>query len=185
MKACETRRPLVLDVREVLETRDSRSIRSCRRPGSRAAVGPRRGRRRRPFEPRARSAGQRYARARRADRRVPSECRRCLRGPQIRSSFEGLGAATGRRRDVWEEGYEIKDQAIDLEPMARDTVLLRAAGNPLCREDCAGPVLPLRRGPQRGPCACPEESTRGGRLEDLRPRDRRTASDLKPRTATR
>jgi uncharacterized protein len=58
---------------------------------------------------------------------------------------------------VWEEGYVISHESIDLDRMVRDTIGLEIPLKPLCRPDCAG--LCVRCGADRnvGPCACPPE----------------------------
>ena len=66
------------------------------------------------------------------------ECRRCL--------DEVVGIAEIDVSEVFEsrpspgETYPIDGDEIDLEPVARDAVLLHLPLAPLCREDCLGPA---------------------------------------------
>jgi DUF177 domain-containing protein len=67
------------------------------------------------------------------------ECRRCG------GAVEGTVAASVRERFVPEgrtggdeEAYLFSDDLVDLEPMARDAVLLELPLAPLCSEDCRG-----------------------------------------------
>lgn len=88
-----------------------------------------------------------------------AECRRCLKGVDQRFTLSAseLYRPSG---EVWEEGYVIKDTSIDLDPMARDTIGLGLATDPVCQQDCKG-LCPrcgtdLNEGP---PCACGAEPT--------------------------
>jgi uncharacterized protein len=84
------------------------------------------------------------------------ECKRCLK--PVTETFSYEGAELYRpANDVWEEGYAIKDSTIDLEPMARDTVALNLSNDPLCRPDCAGLCSRCGSDLNNGPCGCPEE----------------------------
>ena len=83
-------------------------------------------------------------------------CRRCLK--PLNGTFKVKGSEIYRPEgEVWEEGYVVKDETVDLEPMILDTVGLVLPINPLCREDCAG--LCPRCGADRneGACDCADE----------------------------
>ncbi|MDQ1403098.1 MAG: hypothetical protein QOG03_1414 [Actinomycetota bacterium] len=64
------------------------------------------------------------------------ECRRCL-GP-------ATGTITVEVRDIFdatgdtEETYPLRGDQVDLEPLARDAVMLELPQAPLCSEECAG-----------------------------------------------
>jgi uncharacterized protein len=98
-----------------------------------------------------------------------SECRRCAK--VVRQAFSYSGSELYRPpTDVWEEGYVIKDDAIDLEPMIRDTVLLGLPESPLCEQDCAGLCARCGADLNDGACGCaPDESgdLRWAALRDL------------------
>ena len=79
------------------------------------------------------------------------ECRRCL------TSVEG--EVTAPVREVFEarptegETYRLDGDHVDLEPMARDAVLLALPLAPLCRPDCPGPdpdAFPVAVGDEAG-----------------------------------
>lgn len=82
------------------------------------------------------------------------ECRRCLR--------EASGTLRAWERELYEvgsdgeESYPLNGDQLDLEPLARDAVLLELPLAPLCSEECQG--LCPRCGAVRneGPCGCPE-----------------------------
>ena len=84
------------------------------------------------------------------------------RGPCRRCLADTGGTISAEVREVFEEEpdpeqtYPIKGDRLDLEPLARDTVLLELPLAPLCREDCAG-ICPLC-GTDRNvaPCRCDE-----------------------------
>jgi uncharacterized protein len=64
------------------------------------------------------------------------ECRRCL--------GEATGSVTAEVREMFdatevtEETYPLRGDQIDLEPLARDAVMLELPQAPLCSEECAG-----------------------------------------------
>ncbi len=98
-------------------------------------------------------------------------CRRCLK--PVRGDFEVKGSELYRTEgaEVWEEGYVIKDQTVDLEPLIRDTVGLTLPLNPLCRDDCAGICPRCGSDLNEGPCDCPDETDmRWSALEQLKER---------------
>jgi uncharacterized protein len=92
-----------------------------------------------------------------------AECRRCLEPleaelvSEVQEIFE--------RRPVDGETYPLDGEVIDLEPLAREAVLLGLPLAPLCREDCAGPA------PERFPAApessAPAPDPRWAALRDL------------------
>jgi DUF177 domain-containing protein len=84
------------------------------------------------------------------------QCRRCLKPVTQPFSLEGaeLYRPAG---DVWEEGYAIKDSTVDLEPFARDLIALSLPTDPLCRDDCAGLCSRCGSDLNDGECGCPEE----------------------------
>jgi uncharacterized protein len=64
-------------------------------------------------------------------------CRRCLK--PVTGSYDVKGAEVYRpETEVWEEGYVVRDSQIDLEPMLLDSVGLSLPISPLCQQDCAG-----------------------------------------------
>lgn len=96
------------------------------------------------------------------------ECRRCL-GPA-----EGpIGAEV---RELYEEGsdgqetYALSGDQLDLEPLARDAVLLELPQAPLCREGCPGLCPTCGADLNEGPCGCPREDRdpRWAGLDQLR-----------------
>jgi len=101
------------------------------------------------------------------------ECRRCG-GPvegtvsaRVRERFSPKG---GTDRD--EEAYPLEGDQLDLEPLARDAVLLDLPLAPLCREDCAGlcPTCGSNRNDESCSCA-PVVHPRWAALDALRDED--------------
>lgn len=80
-------------------------------------------------------------------------CRRCLEESERTFTCE-VTEIFRPPSDVWEEGYVVADETVDLRPMVRDNVLLTLPPDPLCREDCRG--LCTRCGANRNvdPCGC-------------------------------
>lgn len=80
-------------------------------------------------------------------------CRRCLDETEqsLRCEVREIYRPPS---DVWEEGYVVAEEKVDLRPMVRDNVLLTLPSDPLCREDCRG--LCTRCGANRNvtPCDC-------------------------------
>lgn len=64
------------------------------------------------------------------------ECRRCLRAIEGRIDAEVLEVFEGH--PVEGETSKLDHDRIDLEPVAREAVLLELPLAPLCRDDCAG-----------------------------------------------
>jgi uncharacterized protein len=100
------------------------------------------------------------------------ECRRCL--------VPVTGSLTTAVRELYrppvdgepdEDTYALGHDHLDLEPLARDAVLLDLPLAPLCRPDCAGlcPVCGADRNAE--PCGCATEAVdpRWAALEVLRP----------------
>lgn len=81
-------------------------------------------------------------------------CRRCL--------ADTSGTIAVDVREVFEEEpdpeqtYPIEGDRLDLEPLARDTVLLELPLAPLCREDCAGICPTCGADRNVAPCGCVE-----------------------------
>jgi uncharacterized protein len=67
------------------------------------------------------------------------------------------------------ETYLLEDDAIDLEPMVRDALLLELPLAPLCRDDCAGlcPTCGANRNDEPCDCAAEEPDPRWAALRSL------------------
>ena len=98
------------------------------------------------------------------------ECRRCLRPVG--------GRLEGEVRELFEpdpeegETYPLVHDEIDLEALARDTVMLELPPAPLCREDCQGICLLCGADRNTGACTCaPPPDPRWAALDDLRDTD--------------
>lgn len=97
------------------------------------------------------------------------ECRRCL--------TDVTGVVSSEVRELFvaepEEGsaYPILGDHIDLEPLARETVVLALPLAPLCRPDCAGLCPTCGADLNAGPCPCPPATgdVRWAALDALRP----------------
>ncbi len=96
------------------------------------------------------------------------ECRRCLRPVEARLSSPLLEVYEAHPTEG--ETQLLAGTEIDLEPVAREAVLLELPLAPLCRDDCAG--LCPRCGADRNeaPCGCStdEPDPRWSPLEGLR-----------------
>ena len=57
-----------------------------------------------------------------------------------------------------EDGYPLRGEEIDLEPLVRDNVILGLPARPLCRVSCAGLCARCGADLNEGPCSCVEES---------------------------
>jgi uncharacterized protein len=109
------------------------------------------------------------------------ECRRCLgqvRGEvavNVREIYEPRTA--GREVAQWieaeEETYPLLGDQLDLQPLARDAVLLNLPLVPLCRDDCAGlcPVCGADRNDEACGCVVGVGDPRWTTLDALRGRD--------------
>ena len=90
------------------------------------------------------------------------ECRRCggaVEGTvvaEVRERYAPV-APGGGTRDGDEEAYPLVGDELDLEPLARDAVLLELPLAPLCTEDCRGlcPVCGANRNTETCACAVP------------------------------
>jgi len=103
------------------------------------------------------------------------ECRRCgglVRGAVDARVRERYAPADGADRD--EEAYPLSGDELDLEPLARDAVILELPLAPLCSEACLGlcPTCGANRNTE--PCACaPTVDPRWSALDALREPDTR------------
>lgn len=96
------------------------------------------------------------------------ECARCLRpargtrSADVREVFE--------KHNVDGETYPLRDDQVDLEPLARETVMLELPQVPLCREDCQGLCPTCGADRNEGGCDCPTEVSdpRWAALDQLR-----------------
>jgi uncharacterized protein len=95
-------------------------------------------------------------------------CRRCLEESE-RSLRCEVREVFRPPADVWEEGYVVFEEKVDLRPMVRDNVLLALPPDPLCREDCRG--LCTRCGTNRNfdtcDCTVDEPDPRWAALREL------------------
>jgi uncharacterized protein len=98
-------------------------------------------------------------------------CRRCLQ--------MAYGTLEGAVREVFEdpheegETYPLLHDEIDLEPLARETVVLELPQAPLCREDCLGLCPDCGVDRNEGTCSCePPLDPRWSVLDELRTTDR-------------
>ena len=92
-----------------------------------------------------------------------AECSRCLRlirgavSSEVRELFEDptrISEEVERSAEGDEDIYPLHGEQVDLEPLARDAVLLALPPAPLCAEDCAGlcPVCGADR--NEADCGC-------------------------------
>ena len=98
------------------------------------------------------------------------ECRRCgglVEGAVAAEVRERYAPKGGTDRD--EEAYPLAGDELDLEPLARDAVLLDLPLAPLCRDDCAGlcPTCGANRNIESCECAAPTDP-RWAALDGLR-----------------
>ncbi len=101
------------------------------------------------------------------------ECRRCggpVEGRVSARVKERFAPTGGTHRD--EEAYPLAGDELDLEPLARDAVLLELPLAPLCAEDCAGlcPTCGANRNTETCDCA-PAVDPRWAALDALRGED--------------
>ena len=97
-------------------------------------------------------------------------CARCLR--------PASGNLEGEVREVFEdpheegETYPLAHDEIDLEPLARETVVLELPQAPLCQEDCLGLCPDCGADRNESPCSCaPPLDPRWSVLDELRTTD--------------
>jgi uncharacterized protein len=96
------------------------------------------------------------------------ECRRCL--------VDVTGVARGEFRELFEpdaregETYPLRHEHIDLEPLARETLLLELPLAPLCRDDCRGLCPTCGADLNQGACGCATagRDPRWAALDELR-----------------
>ncbi len=98
-------------------------------------------------------------------------CARCLQPAE--------GTVEGEVDEVFEdphvegETYPLDHDEIDLEPLARETVVLELPQAPLCREDCQGLCPQCGADRNEGTCSCePPLDPRWSVLDELRTTDR-------------
>ena len=101
------------------------------------------------------------------------ECRRCggpVEGTVVADVLERYAPVGGHDRD--DEAYPLTGDELDLEPLARDAVLLELPLAPLCTEDCKGlcPTCGANRNTESCDCAPPADP-RWAALDVLRDAD--------------
>lgn len=95
------------------------------------------------------------------------ECRRCL--GTVVGELEAVVDHELFVEDPDELSYLLSDDEIDLEPLARDAVLLELPLAPLCREDCLGLCATCGADLNEGECGCrPPRDPRWAALDQLR-----------------
>ena len=84
--------------------------------------------------------------------RWEGECRRCLgtAAGWIRTEVRELY----EERSDGQETYPLSGDQLDLEPLARDAVVLELPQAPLCREGCQGLCPECGADLNEGPCTC-------------------------------
>ena len=97
-----------------------------------------------------------------------SECRRCLAdvADEAVGGFQELFEPQAREGET----YPLRHEHVDLEPLARETLLLELPLAPLCREDCRGLCPSCGADLNQGQCACVrvERDPRWAALDALR-----------------
>jgi uncharacterized protein len=80
-------------------------------------------------------------------------CRRCLRPVEglLKVDVQELFEATPRDGETYPLGHD----RVDLEPLARETLILDLPLVPLCREDCRGLCPTCGKDLNEGDCDCP------------------------------
>jgi uncharacterized protein len=83
------------------------------------------------------------------------ECRRCLRptAGDVRAEVRELFVERPSEGGDSDE-YPLRHAQVDLEPLAREAVLLELPAAPLCRKDCAGLCPTCGADLNEGPCTC-------------------------------
>jgi uncharacterized protein len=85
------------------------------------------------------------------------ECRRCL-GPAVGRLVVEVRELYESRSDG-EETYCLSGDQLDLEPLARDAVLVELPPAPLCSEGCQGLCPTCGASLNDGPCGCEPDRT--------------------------
>jgi DUF177 domain-containing protein len=97
-----------------------------------------------------------------------SECRRCLTdlAGEVRGDFQELFEPHARDGET----YPLHHEHVDLEPLARETLLLELPLAPLCREECRGLCPTCGADLNQGACRCApaDRDPRWGALDELR-----------------
>jgi uncharacterized protein len=105
------------------------------------------------------------------------ECRRCgavVTGAveaEVRERYviEGIGGDSGVGAGGEDDAYVLADDILDLEPLARDAVLLELPLAPLCKEDCLGLCPQCGANLNLETCSCaPPTDPRWSALDVLR-----------------
>ncbi|HVM08181.1 MAG TPA: DUF177 domain-containing protein [Acidimicrobiales bacterium] len=98
------------------------------------------------------------------------QCRRCLQPAR--------GVLTADVHEVFEadfvegESYPLAHEQIDLEPLAREAVVLELPPAPLCKEDCRGLCAQCGTDLNEGSCSCEAPvDPRWAALDELRTED--------------
>jgi len=98
-------------------------------------------------------------------------CRRCLQPAS--GTIEGEVLELFEAHPVEGETYPLEHDEVDLEPLARETVVLELPQAPLCREDCQGLCPDCGADRNEGTCSCaPPIDPRWAVLDELRNADR-------------
>ena len=165
-----THSPLVVDVRELLEAPGSRRPLRLRAPVAQLEVGLGSVRGDLDFDLVLEAIDGGVVVQGNIEGEYVGECGRCLK--EILRPIQVRVAEIYRPPGgVWEEGYVISQESVDLERAVRDTVGLAIPLNLLCRPDCAGLCVRCGADLNEGPCGCsPDEGDlRWSALGDLFP----------------
>jgi uncharacterized protein len=98
-------------------------------------------------------------------------CSRCL--APVRGDLAALFRELFEERSTEGDSYPLVDDQVDLDPLAREVLLLELPQAPLCREDCRGLCARCGADLNEGDCVCaPEErDPRWAALDVLRTDD--------------
>jgi len=109
--------------------------------------------------------------------RLSGQCARCLIDFERDESFDlqelyfypGRGPAPDELDDSDDDVYYVEDEAVDLDPLLREAVVLSLPFSPLCQDDCAGlcPVCGADLNQQPGHIHDAEPDARWAKLSDL------------------
>ena len=96
-------------------------------------------------------------------------CRRCLK--PVAGDARAAVAELFEERATEGESYPLVHDQVDLEPLAREAVLLELPQAPLCRDDCRGLCATCGADLNEGPCGCvpDDRDPRWAALDALRP----------------